>query len=300
MTKQAHTTKKEYSHRLVDLPRRLGQPKDGQSEGKDPEMQLHKALEELNLQLSIRTEELQKTEQKLEQERRKRKQLQQALKSLTSELVLTEERERRRLATDLHDSVAQSLVLCKYYLEELEAAPITRFDKKRLDQSIALLDQALEQMRSLIFEFSPPLLHHIGIEAALNSLSSRMQHLHGIKIEYAQVGEGRALPEDLAVLLFRCVRELLFNIVKHAKATHVSISLAKDHDHLQIEVVDDGIGFDPAEITRRLRNSNGFGLFSISERLEHLEGSFEIISRPGNGTRAILKVPLELKEIAFS
>ena len=111
MTKQAHTTKKEYSHRLVDLPRRLGQPKDGQRECKDPEMQLHKALEELNLQLSIRTEELQKTEQKLEQERRKRKQLEQALKSLTSELVLTEEREQRRLATDLHDSVAQSLVL---------------------------------------------------------------------------------------------------------------------------------------------------------------------------------------------
>ena len=299
MTKDAHNTKKEYSHRLVDLPSRLGQSKDGQSECKDPEMRLHKALEELNLQLSIRTEELQKAEQELEQERRKRKQLQQALKSLTSELVLTEERERRCLATDLHDSVAQSLVLCKYYLEELEATPITRFDKKRLDQSIALIDQALEQMRSLIFELSPPLLHDIGIEAALHSLTSRMQHLYGIKIEYARVGEDRALPEDLAVLLFRCVRELLFNTVKHAKATHVNISLAKDHDHLQIEVVDDGIGFDPAEITRRLRNSSGFGLFSISERLEHLEGSFEITSRPGNGTRAILRAPLELKEVAF-
>jgi signal transduction histidine kinase len=300
MTKNAHNTKKEHSHSLVDLPRRLGQSKeDGQSKCEDPEMELHKALEELNLQLSIRTEELQKAEQKLEQEKRKRKQLQQALKSLTAELILTEERERRSLATDLHDSVAQSLVLCKYYLEELQAMPIPRFDKKRLDQSITLVDQALEQMRSLIFELSPPLLHDIGIEAALHSLTSRMQHLHGIKIEYAQIGEGRALPDDLAGLLFRCVRELLFNIVKHAKATHVSISLAKDHDHLQIEVVDDGIGFDPAEITRRLRNNNGFGLFSISERLEHLEGSFEIMSRPGHGTRAILRAPLELKEIAF-
>ena len=84
MTKDAHNTKKEYSHRLVDLPSRLGQSKDGQSECKDPEMRLHKALEELNLQLSIRTEELQKAEQELEQERRKRKQLQQALKSLGS------------------------------------------------------------------------------------------------------------------------------------------------------------------------------------------------------------------------
>lgn len=294
-----HNTKKDYSHSLVDLPRRPPQSQDGQSENKDLEMLLHKALEKLNHQLSIRTEELQKAEQKLKLEKRKRKQLQQALRSLASELVLTEERERRCLATDLHDSVAQSLVLCKYYLQELETTPITRPHKKRIDQSIALLDQALEQMRSLIFELSPPLLHDLGLEAALHSLTTRMQHLHGIEIEYAHGGEGKELPDDLAVLLFRSVRELLFNIVKHAKATHVTISLAKDHDHVQIEVVDDGIGFDPAEVARRLQNSSGFGLFSISERLEHLEGSFDIISRPGHGTRAIMTAPFELKEISF-
>jgi signal transduction histidine kinase len=295
----SRNTKKDYSHSLVDLPRRSAESKDGQSESKDLEMLLHKALEELNIQLSIRTAELQKAEQKLKREKRKRKQLQQTLRSLASELVLTEERERRCLATDLHDSVAQSLVLCKYYLDELESTPTTRPHKKRIDQSIALLDQALEQMRSLIFELSPPLLHDLGLEAALRSLASRMQYLHGIKIEYVPRGETKELPDDLSVLLFRSVRELLFNIVKHAKATHVTITLAEDHDHLQIEVVDDGIGFDPAEVARHLLNSSGFGLFSISERLEHLEGSFDIISRPGHGTRAIMTAPLELKKISF-
>ena len=127
-----------------------------------------------------------------------------------------------------------------------------------------------------------------------------MQHLHGIKIDYTYDGKGKELPEDLSVLLFRAVRELLFNIVKHAKAAHVTISLAKNHDQLQIEVVDDGIGFDPAEAARRTRRGSGFGLFSVSERLQHLGGSFDISSRPGYGTRAILTAPLGGNKISSS
>jgi signal transduction histidine kinase len=292
MTKDGYNTRKEYPHRVVDLPNRSAQLKDGQSEGKDPEPLLRKALEKLDLQLSNRTAELERVKGKLEQERRKRKRLQQTLRSLASELVLTEERERRSLATDLHDSVAQNLALCKYYLEELESAPVTRPHQKKLDESVALIDEALEQTRSLIFELSPPILHDLGLEAALRSLTNRMQHLHGIKIVYVSDAKGKQLPDDFAVLLFRAVRELLFNIVKHAKATHVSISLARENGQMQIEVVDDGIGFDPAEADRRLRRDSGFGLFSVSERLQHLGGSFDLISRPGHGTRAILTAPL--------
>ena len=297
MIKGGHKNKKLYLQNLIDLPIQLAEETSGQNEWTDTERLLWNALEELSQQLSNRTAELQKTKVHLEQERGKSKGLQLTLRALASELVLTEERERRSLATDLHDSVAQSLALCKYYLEELENAPTTQTHERKLGETVALIDQALEQTRSLIFELSPPILHDLGLEAALGSLTNRMQRIHGIKIDYTYVGKGNELPEDLSVLLFRAVRELLFNIVKHAKATHVGISLAKDHDQLQIEVVDDGIGFDLAEAARRLRRGSGFGLFSVSERLQHLGGSFDISSRPGYGTRAILTVPLGGKEI---
>ena len=293
MIKDGYKNKKLYPQGLIDLPNQSAEVKDGQGEWKDTERLLWNALEELSQQLSNRTAELQKAKVHLRQERGKRQGLQLTLRSLASDLVLTEERERRNLARDLHDSVAQSLALCKYYLEELESAPISRPHQRKLGETVALIDQALEQTRSLIFELSPPILHDLGLEAALRSLTNRMQHLHGIKIDYTYDGRGKQLPEDLSVLLFRAVRELLFNIVKHAKATHVGISLAKNHDQLKIEVEDDGIGFDPAEAARRLRGGgNGFGLFSVSERLQHLGGSFDISSRPGYGTRAILIAPL--------
>ena len=299
MNRDGHKNKKLYLERLINLPRQSGEEKDGQSERADTETLLWNALEELSLQLSKRTTELQKSKVHLRQERGKRKGLQLTLRSLASELVLTEERERRSLATDLHDSVAQSLALCKYYLEELENALTTRTHQRKLGETVALIDQALEQTRSLIFELSPPILHDLGLEAALGSLTNRMQRLHGIKIDYTYDGKGKELPENLSVLLFRAVRELLFNIVKHAKATQVTISLAKNHDQLKIEVEDDGIGFDPAEAARRLRGGgNGFGLFSVSERLQHLGGSFDISSRPGYGTRAILIAPLGGRKIS--
>jgi signal transduction histidine kinase len=297
MTKDGHQTKKLYPQRLIYLSQQSREEKNEQSECKDREPLLKDAFEELSLQLSKRTTELEKAKVHLQQERRKRKRLQQTLRSLASELVLTEERERRHLATDLHDTVAQSLALCKYYLEELESEPITRPHQTKLDESVALIDQALEQTRSMIFELSPPILHDLGLQAALRSLATQMQHLHGINIDSAGNGEGNQVPDELAVLLFRAVRELLFNIVKHARATQVSISLERNQERIQIEVVDDGIGFDPAEADRRRRRGSGFGLFSVSERLQHLGGSFEITSRPGHGTRAILTAPLKGKEI---
>ena len=293
MTTDGYKNKELYLERLINLPRQSEEEKGGQNGWTDRERLLWNALEELSFQLSDRTAELKKAKVHLRQERGKRKGLQLTLRSLASELALTEERERRTLARDLHDSVAQSLALCKYYLEELENVPISRPHQRKVSETVALIDQALEQTRSLIFELSPPILHDLGLEAALRSLTTRMQHLHGIKIAYTYDGKSKKLPEDLSVLLFRAVRELLFNIVKHAKATQVTISLAKNHDQLKIEVEDDGIGFDPAEAARRLRGGgNGFGLFSVSERLQHLGGSFDISSRPGYGTRAILIAPL--------
>jgi signal transduction histidine kinase len=301
MTRDGNKNKKLYIETLINLPRQSEEEKGWENEWTDTERLLWNALEELSLQLSNRTSELQTAKVHLQQERGKRKGLQLTLRSLASELVLTEERERRSLATDLHDSVAQSLALCKYYLEELESVPISRSHQRKLGDTVAIIDQALEQTRSLIFELSPPILHDLGLEAALRSLTTRMQHLHGIKIAYTYEGKGKKLPEDLSVLLFRAVRELLFNIVKHAKATQVTISLAKNHDQLQIEVVDDGIGFDPAQAARRLRRGgSGFGLFSVSERLQHLGGSFDITSRPGSGTRALLTAPLGSKRISSS
>jgi signal transduction histidine kinase/CheY-like chemotaxis protein len=217
------------------------------------------------------------------------------LRSLATELVVTEARERRALASELHDTVAQTLAAAKLALESIRAG-LGGKAKEEVKRVVNLIQQANRETRSLMSELSLSLLHEDGLKAALCALARRMEELHSLAIEVMDDGSPKPLGEDCRIVLFRAVKELLHNVVKHAKASRVQVLLQRDERTVRIEVKDDGVGFLPSEVRCASVKGECFGLFSIQERMQHLGGSFEVFSEQGKGARAVLVVPLQVEE----
>jgi PAS domain S-box-containing protein len=212
------------------------------------------------------------------------------LRLMSSELVLAEERERRQLAVDLHDSIGQMLAALRIRLDIFVSEIGRRGRGDEMKEIQSLLEQIISHTRSLTFLLSPPTLYTLGLEAALGTLVEQYQQAHGIAV-HLDVGSGRTdLPEDLRVLLFRAVRELLVNVAKHANATEASIRLSHSNGTLHIEVRDNGVGLNTT-VNPSSRDQKGFGLFSIQERLQGLGGSMLMESAPGHGTCITLVAP---------
>lgn len=214
------------------------------------------------------------------------------LKSLASQLTLIEERERRRFATFLHDQIGQTLFIAKIKLEMLRESSSSTDIVKSSDEILKIIEQIIKDTRSLTFELSPPILYQLGLEAALEWLVEQMKEQYGVIVNFEDDKQPKPLNDDILILLFQAVRELLINVSKHAEARKVKVSIGRDGEDLRIRVEDDGVGFITSEIGSSRHKSKGFGLFSIKERLDHLGGSLEIESKPDQGTRITLVAPL--------
>ncbi len=208
------------------------------------------------------------------------------LRSLTADLLLTEEHERRRLAIDLHDGLSQTIALTQIKLSALRES-LGKTGAAALDEIDDLIEQTNRAARSISFELSPLVLHDLGLEPALQSLAESIQSRYGTPIALADDGKPKPASEKTRVILFRAIRELLINAAKHADARRVSVTLGREGDELCASIEDDGVGMDPANATGK-----GFGLFSIHERLRHVGGSMQIASAPGAGTQIRLRAPL--------
>lgn len=216
---------------------------------------------------------------------------QERLRALASDLTLTEQRERRKLAGDLHDYLAQLLVAGRMKLRQAVARVTEEPGKRLLTELDQIFDESLRYTRTLIADLAPPSLQEFGLSHAFRWLSEYMR-THGLIVD-VQVGSDRInLPDDQAILVFQSVRELLFNIVKHAGANRAVVAVSVTSTELRIMVTDDGQGFDQAAVAARGGStSSKFGLFSIDERMRAMGGRFEINSIPGNGTRASMILP---------
>jgi DNA-binding NarL/FixJ family response regulator/anti-sigma regulatory factor (Ser/Thr protein kinase) len=266
------------------------------------EESLRKAHDEMEQRVKGRTAELSRTVEALREEVARRTLAESALRrqshqlrELASELTLAEQRERRRLAEVLHDHLQQLLVGAKFRMGVLE-----RSREKAVRQAAAeiddLLSQSIEVSRSLTGELSPPILHEAGLVPALEWLAMWMAEKHDLTVAL-QADEG-AVPdtEDMTVLLFQSVREMLFNAVKHAKVKKAQVEVQRLDDHVRIVVADDGAGFSPQQLRAHGGTGGGFGLFSIRERLDLLGGRMEIESSPGQGSRFTLWAPVRRTE----
>jgi PAS domain S-box-containing protein len=217
---------------------------------------------------------------------------QKRLRDLASEMSLIEERERKHLATELHDQVTQNLILFKINLIELLDKSLSGEMVKPLDEIYKSLDRIIGDMRSLIFDLGSPTLYELGLEAAVREyLCEEIQQKHGIKAEFEDDAQPKPLDGDVCAVLYRAVRELLINVVKHAQARHVKVSICKDNKNIRIKVIDDGVGFKPPAEVFGSGKKAGFGLFSLRERLNYLGGRVEIESKPAEGTSVTLVAP---------
>jgi signal transduction histidine kinase len=217
---------------------------------------------------------------------------QKQLRSLASRMSLAEAKERRRIAGELHDYIGQSLSTCKMKLGALKKTANCSGIAEPVDEIRGIVDQVIDDIRSLIFEVSPPILYEFGLEAALEWLCEQMQMKHGIMSDFESDNTQKLLDDDVKVILFQIVRELLTNVAKHAYSSNVKVSIWRQGDKVRINVADDGIGFDTCETALHSNGIRGFGLFSIRERLTYVGGHIEIQSRPGKGTTAIIEAPL--------
>ena len=206
-----------------------------------------------------------------------------------------QEDERRRLARDLHDGVGQNLTALKHRLVQLSAGlpPGDATLREQVDKAIALCADTLEDTRSMSRLLRPPILDDLGLEAALRWLARSQAESSGAEIAL----ELETLPPldgDLQTLLFRVAQEALNNVAKHSGACKVMLRVVARGDQLQLQVVDDGHGCDPAAALR----SGGSGLGGMRERLRLYDGRLELHSAPGEGTRLRAVVPINANKEA--
>jgi PAS domain S-box-containing protein len=210
------------------------------------------------------------------------------LRALSNDLNLTEQRERRRLATELHDYLAQLLVLGRIKLGQAKQAGLQASSAGFITDTESILTQALAYTRSLVGQLSPPVLKEFGLAVALKWLAEQMQQHDMHVVLHAKEEERLPLSDEQEVLLFQSVRELLMNAVKHAQTESATISLSRSDGLIRLVVEDHGCGFDASTV----QVFTQFGLFSIQERMEALGGRFILLSEPGQGTTATLTLPI--------
>ena len=209
------------------------------------------------------------------------------LRRLSSEMVLAEERERRRIASDIHDGLGDELSLARIKASELTSAYPR---DPRLAELARILERCAGGARALTFALAPPVLHELGLHAALEWLVERRNVRSGVQMTFSGPPEPADLTEAERILCYRSVRELLRNVVKHAAARSAAVTARVRTGNYEIEVLDDGRGFD---VERALSHAEGtgFGLFSVRERLRHLGGRLMIHSTIGSGSRVTMRLP---------
>ena len=204
-----------------------------------------------------------------------------------------EEHERQRIAAGLHDGVGQLLFAVTLKLQQVcllvKSAPLTAL----LDEAKELVDQSLRETQSLTFDFGFPILHEAGLAEALRDLCARMQAQYHLDVRFAADGDHQPLPEEVGIILFQAVRELLLNVVKHTHASGAQVDLALADGQVRVSVLDDGIGCDAAQAGLGTSPTGHFGLLNIRERLGRVAGRMYFDAATTNGCRVVLEVPLE-------
>ncbi len=166
---------------------------------------------------------------------------------------------------------------------------------QRLDEIAGQLDLAVTQTRTLSFDLSPSTLYDLGFEVAIEDLVDRISEERNINCTFKSCRQPKPLKDDIKVLLYRSVRELLLNSAKYSEADLVDVSLLRSSTDIYIKVEDDGRGFDVSILNSSATKRKGFGLFSIRERLNHIGGQLKIESEKGKGTKAVLIAPLDIE-----
>ena len=262
---EVHILNRELEQRVVERTDDLQKSKEA----------LRLANDHLEQRVKERTMDLQNLMTQLEESRHE-------LRSLASELVMAEERERKRIAGVLHDEVAQTLAAARMRIDLLKGAPPSD-QKQTLKEAKALLLQSIQETRSLMNDLGNPLLFDMGVKAACESHAGRLMETHSVRIVCDIKDAFKYVNPDVKTILYQLIRELLANVVKHSQARNARVMIDMENGHFRVKVTDDGVGFDPERLGAPTVEG-GFGLYSIRERLIAIDGRLRIESAPGSGT----------------
>ena len=240
--------------------------------------------------IAAREQDLKRLVDTLEEQAVEREETKDKLRSLTNELLFAEERERRRIASEIHDRIGHTLTSVSLKIGLLRGTSDSEKDVV-LTEIRQAIEESVNEVQSMIFEISPPVLYDLGVRAAIDWLIEQTSTEHGLEIGLEGDDALEPINNNLRVLIFRAVRELLFNVVKHANANRVGISISRKAEQLVISVQDDGMGM-PAGVTSSPSGAEGFGLFSIRERLSYFGGGLTVHSAPRQGTRVVMEIPV--------
>lgn len=215
------------------------------------------------------------------------------LRAMASEIILTEEKSKKQFAANLHDTVVQTLGAAKLR-SQLLYEYLSEAGEMEFAELQSLLSQSIKEARQIMTDLSPPILHEFGLIPALEWLSERFGSQNGLNITFRGCEISEPLTQEVQTLLFQSARELLLNVVKHARAGNIRVSAIQIGHYIRVTVKDDGVGFN-GKISFR-EDQCGYGLFSIRERLNHLGGNLVIKSKPGHGTRVSMVSPMNIEK----
>lgn len=210
------------------------------------------------------------------------------LREMAAEVIEAGDRERRRLAHELHDSTAQRVAAMVLHLGAAIRGDIDPKLRERLAPAKSLGDEVVEELRTIAHLIYPRVLEDIGLGAALRTLARDMAP-PGVTINAGGDLDGTRLSRDLESMLYRVAQEAVGNALRHGRAHRIEITLLVGDSTATLDVVDDGIGFD---VAAQLRRYDGIGIFSMQKRMTHVHGTLDITSRPGRGTRVRATVPI--------
>lgn len=212
-------------------------------------------------------------------------------REILSTVIRTEERERERFAKDMHDSVGPLLSTIKLYVNELGSSTLEVEERKDfVSQTNEIIDESINSIRTISNNLMPRVIHKYGLVKAIESFCEKVNKTNTINIEFLKRSCGERLDQNLELILFRVITELLNNTLKHAEAKHVIIELEKLAGKLNLVFQDDGIGFDINEIMKS--DHKGMGLKNIISRIKSINGDYNFVSFPNNGFKINVNIDL--------
>ena len=198
-------------------------------------------------------------------------------------VIEAQEKERKRIAQDLHDSLGQAISSIKVIASILNIESVE--EEKKLQKLLNLIDRTYEELRNISHNIMPNTLITLGLVPAIRELVDEINVYPNLKITFSDFGNFKGLNESKAIALYRIIQEALSNIIKHAQATDVVISLKKDKSKLLLSIKDDGVGLNTAEINK----VSGIGWKNILSRAAIITGEVDLKSEPGKGTHLLIR-----------
>lgn len=210
-------------------------------------------------------------------------------RSLAKAVWKVQEEERRRLARELHDGIGQTLTAL---VNQLRRSPGSRAGAGDAGDPLHIAELALRDVRELSRLLRPPVLDDLGLKAALNWLARTLRQQGGLAVTIDWQGSEERLDPDLETLVFRIAQEGLNNVLKHSGRHEARVAVARRADRIELEVADDGRGFDPRQALSPAGGAAGLGLRGMRDRVEMFSGQLAVDSEPGRGSRLRIAVPL--------